>query len=401
MRNELLYKALASVFEQEPRIINEGAPAVVTLTTPTVTFDNNVETYLPANNATGGEQYAVCCPFCGDTRYRLYFSHMWNSIIKTDRTTYRCSKHLMRCFNEECVSLRDTGNAEKDAICRRNFEKVCSALDTAMQTAQSFDIDSVRQQAEQDLETMANQVKLPKIRVPIDDKAVPAAILQYWIKERGYSMDTLKQWDVQVGLLDYPMKRGHSTLVQFPFTILPVYQYGQYWWWQGRLTPPDGTLDGALEVDEFGEEYPKYYIPAGAKKSWTLYNLDDAQYYNDVVLVEGITDVWRVGKRAMAMFGKTLSSAQRHVLAARFAKKRIILVPDMNDPDALDQAISNQIALQSQGVFSSVDISMIEQGKDIGSIQRKEEEIWEYILENIRSPEVDMLGGFGVSGIQL
>ena len=398
MRNELLYKAIASVFGQEPRIVNEGAPAIVTLTEPIASFAPDAETYLPADHATGGEQYVVCCPFCGDTRYRFYISHMWNAVIKTGKATYRCSKHLMRCFNEECVSVQRTDRPDKRL---ENFNKLVQALEQALVDAPSFDISSVRQQAAQDIETMANQVKLPKIRVPIDDKSVPAQILQYWIKERGYSLDTLRKWGVEVGLLDYPIKHGHSRLLQFPFTILPVYQYGQFWWWQGRLTPPDGTLDGSLEIDEFGEEYPKYYIPAGAKKSWTLYNLDDAQYYNDIVIVEGVTDVWRVGKRAMAMFGKSLSTAQRSVLCKRCAGKRIILVPDTNDPDALAAAISNKAALDAQGVFESVEISTIEQGKDIGEIRGNEEEIWQYILDHISSQESNTFGGYGISAIQL
>lgn len=54
MRNELLYKAIASVFGQEPRIVNEGAPAIVTLTEPIASFAPDAETYLPADHATGG-----------------------------------------------------------------------------------------------------------------------------------------------------------------------------------------------------------------------------------------------------------------------------------------------------------------------------------------------------------
>lgn len=394
MRNELLYKAIASAFGQEPRIVNEGAPAVVTLVEPTVSFMPDVVTYLPANNAAGGEQYTVCCPYCGDTRYRLYISHMWGSLIKTEYGTYQCSKHLMNCFNERCVSYDTPEHIH-------NYEEVCRQLDAAMGTAHTFDINSVRQQAAADLDTIENQVKLPRICVPIDDKSVPREIVYYWTHERGYDMETLIKWGVKVGVLEYPIKKGHSRLLQFPITIIPVMQYGKFWWWQGRLTPPSGALNGELEIDEFGEAYPKYYIPAGAKKSWTLYNLDGAQKYNDVVLVEGVTDVWRVGERAMATFGKTLSSAQRTVLCSRFAGKRIILVPDMNDPDALDAAIENQCVLQSQGVFNSVDISMIQEGTDIGQHKGKEDDIWQYILTNIRSPELDMHGGFGMSGIRL
>ena len=101
------------------------------------------------------------------------------------------------------------------------------------------------------------------------------------------------------------------------------------------------------------------------------------------------------------MFGKSLSTAQRSVLCKRCAGKRIILVPDTNDPDALAAAISNKAALDAQGVFESVEISTIEQGKDIGEIRGNEEEVWQYILDHISSQESNTLGGYGISAIQL
>ena len=40
-----------------------------------------------------GEYYRVNCPFCNDTRFRLYINHRWFE-----------HKHMANCFNESCTS---------------------------------------------------------------------------------------------------------------------------------------------------------------------------------------------------------------------------------------------------------------------------------------------------------
>ena len=44
-----------------------------------------------------GEYYHVCCPFCGDTRFRLNINHMWDQQIAG-----KSLKYLVVCQNEHC-----------------------------------------------------------------------------------------------------------------------------------------------------------------------------------------------------------------------------------------------------------------------------------------------------------
>src|SRR4051794_18793914 len=52
-----------------------------------------------------GEQYRVCCPFCPDTRKRLYINHRWGLF---DERTRSKNLWLAKCYNEDCLkcSLR-------------------------------------------------------------------------------------------------------------------------------------------------------------------------------------------------------------------------------------------------------------------------------------------------------
>ena len=110
MLNKTLYNAIWKAFDEEPHIVNEGSSAVIKLPPPKASF-LPVETRIPARNVEGGEQYVVNCPFCGDRRHRLYFSYMWNQPIKSGNLIYRCTDHLVRCFNEECQ--KDQSNFQK------------------------------------------------------------------------------------------------------------------------------------------------------------------------------------------------------------------------------------------------------------------------------------------------
>jgi hypothetical protein len=50
-----------------------------------------------------GEYYQVCCPFCGDTRFRLYINHMFN---RRDGHGRRMT-FLAVCYNEGCLNKAD------------------------------------------------------------------------------------------------------------------------------------------------------------------------------------------------------------------------------------------------------------------------------------------------------
>lgn len=103
-------------------------------------------TPLSTSHISGGEQYAVNCPFCGDTRHRLYISHMWNQIIETsNHVKYHCSKHLIRCFNEDCQRKEE------------NFNQLCEKLIHVMKNPQVIRLA--------DVQTVELQTNLTTIKI--------------------------------------------------------------------------------------------------------------------------------------------------------------------------------------------------------------------------------------------
>lgn len=81
--------------------------------------------------------------------------------------------------------------------------------------------------------------------------------------------------------------------------IVPIYHDGQIVAYQGRTMVENGV--------------PKYYAD-GITGNY-FYGLDECDLNKPVALVEGVFDKWRLGPQALCSFGKTLSSAQKRILA--------------------------------------------------------------------------------------
>lgn len=370
--NEGLFKALTLAFG-EPRIINQGQAAEINYPPPIMmNLIGDEITPIYTNNIHGGEQYAVCCPFCGDKRYRLYFSYLWNAEVNLGHSRYRCSDSLVRCFNEECQR-----NPEHKQLIRSKLGEILQ--DKALLS--KVDVSAIASSFNEESE-LANQVPLPPNLHDITDREVPDYVRRYWVNVRGYSTETLKAFGVKFAYLDYPLKAG-APICQQMITVIPVIQGGDYWFHQLRLIPINGDPSKGYEKDQLGNELPKYIIPHGSKKNWALYNKDAAQYHQTIYVVEGVTDVWRIGGCAVARFGKTLSRAQKSILKTEFAGKRLVLVPDMDDPQAYDEALLQQATLKDCEVFKDVQISKLEQGEDPGDLRGNPGEIQKCLLSNI------------------
>ena len=382
MLNEKLYRAVFSLFG-EPRIVNEGEQAQVEFPIPTMTFLGSAVTHIPARNIHGGEQYCVCCPFCGDKRYRLYFSYLWGAHISLGDVIYQCSDALVNCFNEQCQHIQS------------NRVAIVSQLRAALGDDNLLTTDQLTSTAAESVNSLANQVPLPPGPLrSITDPLVPEYVRRYWLGVRGFSPDVLDYYGVKFTYLNRPVKVG-APICQQMVTIIPVHQNGEYWFYQIRLIPVAGDPSKGYERDMLGSELPKYIIPHGSRKNWALYNIDRAVNAQTVYIVEGVSDVWRIGDAAIARFGKTLSRAQIVQLKEKLFNKRLVIVPDMDDAQAYDEALRQQVMLRGSGVFRDVLISKLDPGKDPADLRGNCLEVQECLEKHIDLPVGSMMSSFG------
>lgn len=124
--------------------------------------------------------------------------------------------------------------------------------------------------------------------------------------------------------------------------VAPVTFSGGMVGWQARLPyDPDKLDDEACRALGFAWNTakgkfvrpPKYFTMPGMDKREMLWNFDNARMSDTVVVTEGVFDAARVGRCAVATFGKSVSDVQVGLLQQYWRHVVLLL-----DPDAAKEA---------------------------------------------------------------
>ena len=226
-----------------------------------------------------GSNTATNCPYCGDTRQRLYFNYEWAVPDPEATTTSTWS-------NASTRTAWPTRERQQDLL-KRVYplgRERCQAPapPSAVPPPQPF------------VPSLPNGILVPVDRLPEAHAAsqIPAAA-----ELRPGS---------PVGDLAGAVLRavGRRTANPSRRLIIPIYDAEQRLaGWQARY------------VGECPDSVPKYLSCKGMKKSQLLYGLaGSGSTTGPVVIVEGPTDVWRLGSRCRRPLRQGMSLAQQVLL---------------------------------------------------------------------------------------
>jgi hypothetical protein len=285
--NPSLYGQLKSRFG-EVRVSNEGEPFRSRLRRDPYAPDRTKEEILDS-----GEEYRVCCPYCGDKRFRLYINHKWGTV---DETGVPHWGRLINCFNEKCPM---------DQFASVYLKRYIGNRPGLGASAPAVDEPIVR------TEWPGQCVKLTDL-----ERNHPA--IQYVVGRKFDPVELVDLWDVRYCNSCKSSPNYVSTLVEGRLVVPIYWEKQELVGWQTR------AINGSI---------PKYYTMPGLKKRRILYNGQRAQKYTTGILVEGVTSAWRVGQRAVATLGKSVSYVQHQLLCTYFRDKALA---NMLDPDAWD-----------------------------------------------------------------
>lgn len=296
MINPSLYAALERRFgEGEVRVFNEGEP----LTCEYAQRDDKQNRYRIAPGFTPGEEYRVNCPFCGDTRQRLYINHRWGV---SDPKTGTRNLWLAHCWNEEC--LHDYAKQE--------------SLYDQIYTFLLYDDGDYASLCERSEKGAANKkpktIRLPPCLWYLDDiKAkLPTHKAVQYLEDRLHDATTLgAQWGYAY-CSDSNLWQARNRI------IIPIYYRNELVGWQGR------------HIGKPEKDVVKYGTSPGFAKSQHVYNVEHASSFSVVVLTEGAFDVAGVGEQAVCIFGKSLNRAQLTKLEQHMSHDAVLVV--MLDP---------------------------------------------------------------------
>lgn len=119
--------------------------------------------------------------------------------------------------------------------------------------------------------------------------------------------------------------------------VIPLFENGKLIAWQSRLLYDPKKVNEGEEAmygwvyDSERQKYkvpPKYFTSPGFKKGEHFFNFDQAVKCGFVVVTEGAFDAMRVGKCAVASFGKSLTEAQIQILREHWPVVILLLDPD-------------------------------------------------------------------------
>jgi hypothetical protein len=258
------------------RIGNEGEEMVADVDTDPCTGRLRLRVQWP------GEYYRVCCPYCGDSRYRLWINHGWGLYVPALQTD---NLWLAHCYNAHCLARPGRASELRDLL----FSGF----------ARGHDPDPVRPGRRLTGPLRPGQYRPagPDL-VPLHELA-PTHQSCVFVRGRGYDPGWLSR--------EYGVCYCHQAYPEFAMAsgrlIIPLTFRGVPSGWQSRYlgTPPHGV--------------PRHFSMPGMKKREILYNYDEARKHSFVVLVEGPSKAWSTGPESVALLGCSISSYQAQLIA--------------------------------------------------------------------------------------
>jgi len=299
LRNPRLYEILKQLYGKV-KVQNQGQPFRYKIIAEPDRSKKLVKVY-------SGEEYACCCPHCGDTKYRLNVNHTFGTRIEGIEMDYAA-----HCWNEECD------------VCKEIYDAVLTGGGTTVAVSSEATTDpiSVETMAKESNERFKRLQDL--IRVDQLPPLHPGAV---YLKGRGFDLDELGQKYQVCFCNDFePSARLAKARIIFPMFFSVPDERGNY----DRL--PVGWQARAIPGVSMRED-PKYWTSPGCMRSHFLYLFDWARFMNrGLVVVEGPTDALTVGPPCVAALGRRITHSQQSLIVSYWGEGKsefpIVLIGD-------------------------------------------------------------------------
>lgn len=315
--NPVLFNALARVFGHSPKISNDGEP---------FSYEAYQTPFGWKMNASG-EAYAVCCPDCGDDRYRLYFNHRFGTCISDPR------------FQGVLLDLAFCQHEQRKKS--KWFKLLGEALDDPQvallirEKTKQATLNGTNDSVFGSVPSMGDTTPLREL-----DPGHQAVV---YLRARGYDPLYLNDTYGACLINDHPMEKIRRMAVGR--VAFPFYIDGELKTWQARLTY------------DHGEKFPpKWYFPPGRKWPWAI---DVASHFPVVVICEGILSAVNFGPAAIAIGGKTLTYNAKKIVVEKWKNVIVALDPDAGINRKPDQ----------QDYHSRLIKSLKEEGLNVAGVQ--------------------------------
>lgn len=317
-RNPELYKALCN-FAGRDKVKVEKPGQTGNFYHKAEVFGGSKTYRMAKKDGYVGEEFRIDCPFCLDTKQRLYLNHLWGTV---DSLTNSRILWLAQCFNESCTS--DFENR------KQLFEMIYG---DAVRPIYTDDLNAVEETPKPEI-----KVRLPGELVPLDILArnKPDHEAINWCYARGLDPYELSN----VYGVGYCVLARKSDSVISRRLVVPIYDIKK------GVTELVAWTARKLADDRPG---PKWMHSVAPMQN-ILYGIGTAAKYQTIVVVEGPGDKWSVGLNAVAMFNKIISPGKASILAKVINRRKqpeksaiVILLDPMQDAVAISKGKRHHI----------------------------------------------------------
>lgn len=296
-----------------------------------------------------GEYYRVNCPYCYDTRGRLWINHLWGV---WDPIVQSYNLWLGVCYNQMCL---------QDPDVRQDLFKRIYSFKNVDQRSDPIEILPGK------IEEPLREVTYPGDWILLKDLNRDHRAVQY-LWSRGYDYETFEKYKLAYCERALPEYRAAEDRI-----IIPVFMYDLLVGWQCRYIG---------EEDWKNTYIPKYYNMPGMKRRQILYNYDTAKAEPYVVLVEGVTSAWNLGNKAVSLLGSSLAKTQLEAIIGTWRVAVILM-----DGDEAGREATQTIYDDLRRYITCIKVKLPE-GRDPAGLDR--EFLWMLIKSQAKSEGLDL-----------
>lgn len=298
-----------------------------------------------------GEYYQVCCPYCKDSRFRLYVNHRYG---QKDRFGRRMT-FLAICYNETACMSNEAN--------RMDFLDTLEEIDGVLARARLNEGEEVPAEA--------RVVDWPGPCVPLSKLKKNHPAVEY-LRSRHFDPAYIsKRFDVRYCV------DSHFFLARERL-IIPVFEKGLLKGWQARYVGDLDWKNKSLHLP------PKYFTLPNMPRRLLLYNFDNAKQYQTGIIMEGPTDVWAMGPMGICTFGATMTPMQQRRFTTIFRKRSGVL---LFDPEEFDDPATKRLADNLRAKMpTNLAVVKLPDGTDPGGLSR--EFLHDYVYEEAKAQGV-------------
>lgn len=270
-----------------------------------------------------GQEFHLDCPFCGDQHGRMRVNHTYDPLH---------APHRWYCFNESCHLKPELRQRLSDLLIQawRGAKSAVSEGGLLLTLLSNAEHDA--ECTDSGVGVLMPDNYLPLDQLPHDHHA------RLYLESRGFDPDHLSlNWLVGYSVGSSRPSPGFRDRLVIPFFSCGTVSVPVLVGWQAR-----SVFVSPNKCD--ADPHSKYLTMAGMPKSRLLYSSPAGILHSDrVVVTEGVTDAWRCGEDAVAVFGKMASARQVQLIIEAARGRQAIVIAFDSDAEREAQKLTAKL----------------------------------------------------------